>query len=223
MNLLKIVFTILIVFNLTSNVSTIYGQEPAPVDSSKNCYELAKTLSLRIDSLEARLENLQIQVVESDPLMSAKYLRWGKGLTFSFSMSAPRLSTEIGYTILTPKSFRMEIAGGFDLATGPESELPGYSFYGKVNCGTPVFINFISMNSYFRTIYFPKKAIIDTLQNSGGIGAGAEFEFWFMPSFCYTFGGSVTILSNRYSFVENFGQINFAGIKFFPQCSRKKK
>jgi hypothetical protein len=224
MNLKYLTLYILVFSNLISSLYPVYAQEPAPVDSSTTCCEIVTALSLRLDSLEAQLEHLQIQVVESDPFKSAKYLKWGNGLTFTISKSEPRIATDIGYTFVTSKSFRLGAAIGFDGELGAAVNLPAYGFYGKVTYGTPIFINFISINSYFRTLYYPEKAITDGMQSSGGIGAGAEFEFWFMPSWCYTFGGSVTAIRSKYKFSKiSLGEINFAGIKFFPQCSRKKK
>jgi hypothetical protein len=224
MNLKYLILSIVVFANLISSPNSVYAQEPAPFDSNKTCCEIVTALSLRLDSLEAQLEHLQIQVVESDPFKSAKYLKWGNGLTFTISKSVQRITTDIGYTLLTPKAFRMGIAMGYDGEFGTNSNLPVHSFYGKVTYGSPIFINFISINSYFRTLYYPKKSFTDDMQTSGGIGAGAEFEFWFMPSWCYTFGGSITAIRSKYEFSKiSLGEINFAGIKFFPQCARKKK
>ncbi len=223
MTLKYLKFFILVFPNLIPGLYSVYAQEPAPVDSNKNCCEMVSTLSLRIDSLETRLEHLQIQVAESDPLKSARYLKWGSGLTFTISKSEPRIATDVGYTFLTPKSLRMGIAMGLDAKLGSAVQFPDYGFYGKVSCGTPVFINFISINSYFRTLYYPEKVIINDIQSSGGIGAGAEFEFWFMPSWCYTFGGSISMMRSKHVFSAiSLGEVNFAGIKFFPQYARKK-
>lgn len=224
MNLNFLTLSFLILSSLVYSQTSTNDQEPVSVDSSKNCCEQITTLSHRIDSIETRLEHLQIQVVESDPFKSAKYLKWGSGLTFTISKSVPRISSDIGYTFITPKSFRAGIAFGFDGELGSLAELPAYGFYGKVTAGTPVLINFLSINSYFRTLYYPKTAYTEGSQNSGGICAGAELEFWFMPSWCYTFGGSLTALQYKYEFQNRVvGEINFAGFKFFPQSSRKKK
>jgi hypothetical protein len=203
---------------------TAYSQEIVTCDSLCQCYQNIDNLNLRIDSLEASLEKLQIQVIESDPLKSAKYLHWGNGLMFAITKSEQRISTDAGYTFVTPKSFRMGIAAGFEGEMGAVSTLPAYSFFGKVTYGTPIFINFISINTYARALFYPKGALTENVQATGGLSAGAEFEFWFSPSWCYTFGGSITAMRYKYFFDSaTLGEVNFAGMKYFPQCSRKKK
>lgn len=203
--------------------SQSYCQDTSAGDSVRNCCYEVKNLNLRIDSLEARIENLQIQIVESDPFKSAKYLHWGKGLMFTVNKSEKRISTDAGYIFLTPKLFRMGISAGFDGQFGVASSLPEYSFYGKVTYGTPVLINFISINCYTRALFYPKPALTEENQTTGGLSAGAEIEFWFTQSWCYTFGGSFTSMRGRGTFdSHNVGEVNFAGFKYFPQCRRKK-
>lgn len=213
---------ILLFLILLLKQSQSYCQDASAGDSVRNCCYEVKNLNLRIDSLEARIENMQIQIIESDPFKSAKYLHWGNGLMISINKSEQRISTDAGYLFLTPKLFRMGIVAGFDGEFGTTSPLPSYGFYGKVTYGTPVFINFISINGFTRALFYPKRALNEEKQTTGGLSAGAELEFWFTPFWCYTFGGSFTSMRDSDNFrVTTLGEVNFAGFKFFPQCRKK--
>jgi hypothetical protein len=206
-----------------------HGQETAVPDSGDcGCCVKVDNLNLRIDSLEARLENMQIQLVETNPFKSGKYLRWGKGPMIAIAKSEQRISFDAGYTFLTPNAFRMGMALGFDGELGVECELPHYGFYGKMTYGTPVFVNFISLNTNARVLFYPDGALSNNRQTTGAIGAGAELEFWLTPACCYTIGGSMTIMRKRYvneKLIDMItqGEINFIGFKYYPQYSRKKR
>lgn len=217
--------TIISLIVIFLNVVTVYSQNHAVCDSnSSQCCGEIKNLNLRIDSLEARMECLQIQFTESDPFKSGKYLLWGRGLTFGIVKSEPRISFDAGYTFSTAKSFRMSIAAGFDAELGASTVLPDYGFYGKVNYGTPVFVNFISINGYARTLFYPKDAQEAGHEARGGYGAGADLEFWLAPSWCYTCGGSITFIdggNKRPS--RKITEINFIGFKYYPQVKGKRR
>jgi hypothetical protein len=200
-------------------------QDTAGNDSDAcRCSKEIAALSRRIDSLEARLEGQQIQIVESNPFKSGSYLKWGKGWTLAATKSEQRMTLDIGYTFLTPKSFRIGMFLGHDAQMGADCELPYAAFYGKTTIGTPVFINFISVNGYFRALYYPKFAQKYCFQTAGGLSAGAELEFWLRPTLCYTFGGSITTMRERtrIRFI-NLSEINFIGFKYYPQCKKKKR
>jgi hypothetical protein len=221
----KIFLVSLITMFILLGVKYSWCQDTTRSDSAVyRCSKEIARLSSRIDSLEARLEGQQIQIVESNPLKSGNYLQWGKGLTLAATKSEQRITCDAGYTFLTPKSYRLGIAGGFDGILGADDDFPYFDFYGKVTCGTPVLINFISINGYFRTHFYPKDAQRNGFHTAGGLSLGAELEFWFRPTFCYTFGGSITTMRERTSMTFlKLSEINFIGFKYYPQCKKKKR
>jgi len=173
----------------------------AQPDSSATSVSRAELEALRrkIDSLEARVELAQIQRIESDGLASGAQRQWGEGITIEATLSQSRLAAEFGYTFKTLRSWRLGILGEVE-----GGRVPGYTFlptlglYGKMSCGTPVFLNFMSLSGYWNTGLYTMLVQRPTHMVTalvGGVGAGGELEFWLKPNLCYTFGGSVTMVT----------------------------
>jgi hypothetical protein len=170
--------------------------------------ETSDSLSLekRIVRLEQKIDSLQVAVAkytikrdEDNPFKSAGYLEWGRGVTLQIQGNV-YTGIEAGYTFLTIRHYRLGIFAGTDFLTnGTHRTLPNMDMYAKTSLGTPILLNFISVNAYIKTIYFPEGILSDLgkhvtsnmgVAGNGGRGseAGLEAELWMSSHICFLFG-----------------------------------
>ena len=169
--------------------------------------ETSDSLSLekRIVRLEQKIDSLQVAVAkytikrdEDNPFKSAGYLEWGRGVTLQIQGNA-YTGIEAGYTFLTIRHYRLGIFAGADFLTNGTRTLPNMDVFAKTSLGTPILLNFISVNAYIKTIYFPGGILSDlgkyVTSNMGAAGngdhsneVGLEAELWMSSHMCFLFG-----------------------------------
>lgn len=165
------------------------GKAQAFKEVGENTDSLSEVQSLKdkIDSLEIKIEKFQMEMLENNPVLSGKYLSWGKGLTFTFEY--PYASVDVGYTFKIIKSTtRLGISLGYDYRHGIDEEktnLNGYSqHFGhlKLSLGTPVFFNLMSVSAGVAQLYaFDKKKVDGESTILTCTKLNFDFEFWVMP------------------------------------------
>jgi hypothetical protein len=131
------------------------------------------------------------------------------------------------YSFSTPKSMRIALIIGHAADFGRDHDLPYWEWYGKVAYGTPVLLNLLSFNSYFKTIFYDQASRNDNPDfTSSGFGIGGEFEFWLSKRSCVTLGNDITITLKRPSGGEpqshQFKQVNLGYKKYFQWGKREK-
>ncbi len=219
---MKTIYQALIV--IMSLLVPVWSQPDSLASPSGASYQESEITALRekIDSLEAQFEELKIRVTETSPFITARYLKWGQGITLACSKSEYRITGEVGYTFLTDASWRMGIYLGGGGQLGADTDLPTADLYGKVSLGTPVLLNLISINGYCKTMYFPESNFQSPYDTHAGLAAGVDLEFWFRPNFCYTLGGSITASQTRANpNPRKLSEVNFFGLKYYPKLPRR--
>jgi len=172
-------------------------------------YDLDK-LKTRMDSLEAKLETIYIEQVDSNPYATGQTLDWGKGWNFSALVGGPAYfwDLDIGYNfmirktnfltskqfIANPKGFRLGLSLGMQSFYQETIYKPddyhtylanGYGLQGKVLYFSPVLLNFISFATYFKLAYLlPGPNDLDIEDNRLSCGLGGNIEFWQTSKMC---------------------------------------
>lgn len=155
-------------------------------DSLKSDSELTE-LKARIDSLEIALEKFNIEMLERNPIISGKYLSWGKGLTFT--LEYPIASIDIGYTFkIFRGTTRLGVSTGYNYRHGIDEEknsLSGMSKHFahlKLMAGTPVFFNLMSVSAGVSQLYaLDDNDIDDEKSILTCTKLNFDFEFWIQP------------------------------------------
>ncbi len=155
-------------------------------DSLKTDSELTE-LKARIDSLEIALEKFNIEMLERNPIISGKYLSWGKGLTFTIEY--PIASFDVGYTFKIIKgTTRLGVSTGYNYRHGIDEEknnLSGMSKHFahlKLMAGTPVFFNLMSVSAGVSQLYaLDENDINDEKSILTCTKFNFDFEFWIQP------------------------------------------
>jgi hypothetical protein len=179
----------------------IYAAICLSVDAQDNSTERIKA---RMDSLEAKLETIFIEQVDSNPYATGETLDWGKGWNFSALVGGPAYfwDLDIGYNfminktnfltskkfIANPKGFRLGVSLGLQSFYRETINMPddyytylanGYGLQGKVLYFSPVLLNFISFATYFKLAYLlPGPNDLDIEDNRMSYGLGGNIEFW---------------------------------------------
>jgi hypothetical protein len=179
-------------------------------------------LEKRVDSLQTYLIRVKQKKDDDNIFTTAKYLEWGRGVTIELKALSMYSGLEAGYTFLTIRHYRMGVFGGTDFIFDFSKPVPELAFYAKTSLGTPVFLNFISISSYFKTLYFVPRAIFGVdgphsnlksgNQSNAGIGAGVDFDFWISSHMCVSAGicqtsGAFSFESQGISVKYAFGKI----------------
>jgi hypothetical protein len=169
-----------------------------------------ENLKTRMDSLEARLETVYIEQVDSNPYATGETLDWGKGWNFSALVGGPAYfwDLDIGYNfmikktnflsskqfIANPKGFRLGLSLGMQSFYQETINKPddyhtylatGYGLQGKFLYFSPVLLNFISFATYFKLAYLlPGPNDLDIKDNRISYGLGGNIEFWQTSKMC---------------------------------------
>jgi hypothetical protein len=187
------------------------------------------TLEQRIAQLEKKVDSLQVSFAkysikkDTDTLLkSDKFINWGRGTTVQMYINGMNWGFEAGYTFVTNKFLRMGLLYGAQILLN-DTTLPRGAFYGKTSLGTPVFLNFISINTYFKLFVFPAGSNFHfhiPEHTRGGAAVGIDFGFWMTPHIaiiagaCQTIGlrqflyNNYTQLGAQYTFGKSNNNIN---------------
>jgi hypothetical protein len=191
--------------------------------------ESPDTISLeqRISRLEKKVDSLQVAFAkysmkkDTDTLLlSDKFINWGRGTTVQFYINDINWAFEAGYTFVTKKFLKMGLLYGGQ-ATLNDTALPRGAFYGKTTIGTPVFLNFINIEAYFKLLVFPAGGYFHyhiPEHTKGGAAAGIDFGFWMtrhiavVAGVCQNFGPnqyhySYTQIGVKYTFGKSSNSI----------------
>lgn len=218
----------------------VLGKAQAFKDISNTADSLSEIQSLKnkIDSLEIKIEKFQMEMLESNPVLSGKYLSWGRGLTFTIEY--PYASIDVGYTFKIIKgTTRLGISLGYDYRHGIDEEktnLNGYSqHFGhlKLSLGTPVFFNLMSVSAGVAQLYaFDKKEVEGKSTILTCTKLNFDFEFWVMPELNLFLGLNTYLydLFNQESgsfFVKKDSKFNSdtfkVGVRYYLGSHKSKK
>lgn len=153
-----------------------------------------ENLKAKVDSLEIALEKFNIEMLERNPIISGKYISWGKGLTFT--VEYPIASIDIGYTFkIFRGTTRLGISTGYNYRHGIDEEKTGLSGMSKhfahlkLMAGTPVFFNLMSISAGVSQLYaLDDHSISDEKSILTCTKLNFDFEFWIQPELMLFFG-----------------------------------
>ena len=173
-----------------------------------------KNLQQKIDSLETRLEKIDIEPVDNNPYATDDTLNWGTGFFIGGKAGTNyTMHLEVGYMFRTSKKPRASLSRDyigkrkgkrFGISAGMQMFIDepvfkndatfykstGYGVFGKFNFGSPVLLNFISFSGHLKAMY-----TIPATDNDHNItdarmvyGYGSDIEFWLTENACVTLG-----------------------------------
>ncbi len=162
-------------------------------------------MRIRMDSLETRMEHMNIELAQSNPFATGRTLNWGSGWHFSAQLTTRHnVGVEFAYMhqfrnwhapwepeyIDRTSGYRIGVAFGYsDFMNeaemvddnGEEYMSSGLIPYLKFIYGSPVLLNFISTSGYFKAMMvmpFNSDENIEEEDAQWGLGFGMEVEFW---------------------------------------------
>lgn len=207
-------------------------------DTTQTNNEITK-LKEKVDSLEIALEKFSMEMLERNPIISGKYLTWGKGLTFGIEYPIP--SVDIGYTLkLIRGTTRLGFSVGYDYRHGideEKNELSGFNkHFGHIKfmVGSPVFFNLMSISAGLSQLY----AIDNHLDNTSSTyltctRLNFDFEFWVQPNFIiflglntylYDLNAKDDFTENQLSAKDNFNSDTFkVGVRYYLGSIKEKR
>ncbi|RMG78115.1 MAG: hypothetical protein D6707_10380, partial [Bacteroidetes bacterium] len=169
-------------------------------------------LQYTIDSLESRMRELETRQSDHFSIMS-KSLEMGKGFFFTGKSGSDYIFTlETGYfwsgndddlkeneMYLGRRSdFRYGLSAGVqyfqDIPVNKNDHIfyqsTGYGVFGKINLGTPVMMNFVSLSFHLKPMYLipAKNNDHGITKNRMALGYGYDLEFWLTQNKCATIG-----------------------------------
>ncbi len=177
-------------------------------------------LERKVDSLQVALAKYAIKKDNDAQLTSDKFMNWGRGITAQIHANGKAWGMEAGYTFVTKKFFRMGLLYGGEI-TFNDTTFPRGAFYGKTVVGTPVFLNFMSIEAYFKMLVYPEGSCFNSNipeHTRGGGAAGVDFGFWITPHMA-VLAGAVQNFGKKqyqYSFFQLSAEYTFGKSKKHP-------
>jgi hypothetical protein len=171
-------------------------------------------LQERIDLLEAKLENIEVEQIRSNPYANGETSDWGTGFFMNSKTGAVNSwNLELGHMfkvkgnafgllskdyISKRNSYRLGFSAGaqwFDkeIVYNNNSTFynsSGYGFYGKFITGSPILLNFMSFSGHLKAMYtIPGEDKSHNIEDARMVyGFGNDVEFWLTKNSCVTVG-----------------------------------
>jgi hypothetical protein len=177
-----------------------YGFSDTAADASQK--SAADSLYRKLDGIDSKLDRILGELTTDNRGTNVKKetRNWGKGLSIGAKLSFQRPALEVGYTLKGKRGGAFGVFLGYeqyliDLSGNNVDPIPSY-FYMKLIAGTPILVNFLSIQGLIIPTYYLGDEFGGGRNTSFGCGVGGQFAFWPAQQVCLTLGSKAQI-SNR--------------------------